>query len=87
MRPLRLIPDGTTIQFMRGRFFAGLIGSAILSTVSVVLFFYPVSILGSTSAAVSLSNYADSKRSRLKPSHRSVSATSGCRSSARRKTS
>ena len=45
MRPLRLVPDGTTIQFMRGRF-AGLIGSAILSTLSVVLFFYPGLNLG-----------------------------------------
>jgi len=45
LRPLRLIPDGTTIQFMRGRF-AGLIGSAILSTISVVLFFYPGLNLG-----------------------------------------
>jgi len=45
IRPLRLVPDGTTIQFMRGRF-AGLIGSAILSTLSVVLFFYPGLNLG-----------------------------------------
>ena len=45
MRPLRLVPDGTTIQFMRGRF-AGLIGSAILSTLSAVLFFYPGLNLG-----------------------------------------
>src|SRR5215469_15143103 len=40
MRTLRLVPDGTTIQFMRGRF-AGLITSAVLSTISVILFFYP----------------------------------------------
>ncbi len=40
MRPLRLVPDGTAIPFMRGRF-AGLIVSAILSTISVVLYFYP----------------------------------------------
>src|ERR1700758_1525572 len=40
LRPLRLVPDGTNIQFMRGRF-AGLIGSAILSTPSLMLFFYP----------------------------------------------
>ena len=63
MRPLRLVPDGTTIQFMRGRF-AGLIGSAILSTISLVLFFYPASISGSISVAVSLSNYAGRRRSR-----------------------
>ena len=37
---LRLVPDGTRIHFMRGRF-AGLIVSAILSTISVVLFFHP----------------------------------------------
>jgi preprotein translocase subunit SecF len=40
MRPLRLVPDGTAIKFMRGRF-AGLITSAVLSLASVVLFFYP----------------------------------------------
>ena len=40
MRPLRLVPDGTAIPFMRGRF-AGLIVSAVLSTISVVLYFYP----------------------------------------------
>ena len=40
IRPLRLVPDHTTIQFMRGRF-AGLITSAILSIASVLLFFYP----------------------------------------------
>lgn len=45
MRPLRLVPDGTQIKFMRGRF-AGLIVSAILSTASVVLFFYPGLNLG-----------------------------------------
>ena len=37
---LRLVPDGTRIQFMRGRF-AGLALSALLSALSVVLFFYP----------------------------------------------
>jgi preprotein translocase SecF subunit len=42
---LRLVPDGTKIAFMRGRF-AGLIVSAILSTASVVLFFYPGLNLG-----------------------------------------
>jgi preprotein translocase subunit SecF len=41
----RLVPDGTRIQFMRGRFM-GLIVSAILSTASVVLFFYPGLNLG-----------------------------------------
>jgi len=40
MRPLRLVPDNTRIHFMRGRY-AGLIVSAILSTLSLVLFFYP----------------------------------------------
>lgn len=45
MRPLRLVPDGTTIQFMRGRF-AGVITSAVLSIISVVLFFYPGLNLG-----------------------------------------
>jgi preprotein translocase subunit SecD/preprotein translocase subunit SecF len=45
-RPLfRLVPDGTTIHFMRGRF-AGLIVSAVLSTASVVLFFKPGLNLG-----------------------------------------
>jgi len=48
---------------MRGRF-AGVIGSAILSTLSVVLFFYPGLNLGSISAAVRLSNCAGHKRSR-----------------------
>ncbi|TWA74106.1 preprotein translocase subunit SecF [Azospirillum brasilense] len=37
---LRLVPDNTNIQFMRGRH-AGLIVSAFLSIASVVLFFYP----------------------------------------------
>jgi preprotein translocase subunit SecF len=45
LRPLRLVPDGTAIEFMRGRF-AGVIVSAILSTLSVVLFFYPGLNLG-----------------------------------------
>jgi preprotein translocase subunit SecF len=45
VRPLRLVPDGTTIQFMRGRF-AGVITSAVLSIISVVLFFYPGLNLG-----------------------------------------
>jgi preprotein translocase subunit SecF len=45
LRPLRLVPDGTAIPFMRGRF-AGLIVSAVLSTLSVVLFFYPGLNLG-----------------------------------------
>jgi preprotein translocase subunit SecF len=40
MRGLRLIPDGTNIQFMRGRH-AGLIVSAVLSIASVILFFAP----------------------------------------------
>src|ERR1700742_4280741 len=45
MKPLRLVPDDTRIHFMRGRF-AGLIGSEILSTLSIVLFFYPGLNLG-----------------------------------------
>jgi preprotein translocase SecF subunit len=46
IRPrFRLVPDGTRIPFMRGRFM-GLIVSAILSTISVVLFFYPGPNLG-----------------------------------------
>jgi preprotein translocase SecF subunit len=45
-RPLfRLVPDGTHIQFMRGRF-AGLIVSAVLSLASIGLFFYPGLRLG-----------------------------------------
>jgi preprotein translocase SecF subunit len=41
----RLVRDGTRIQFMRGRFM-GLIVSAILSTASIILFFYPGLNLG-----------------------------------------
>lgn len=41
----RLVRDGTRIAFMRGRFM-GLIVSAILSTASVVMFFYPGLTLG-----------------------------------------
>ncbi len=45
-RPLlRLAPDNTRIKFMRGRFM-GLIVSAVLSTASVILFFYPGLRLG-----------------------------------------
>jgi preprotein translocase SecF subunit len=40
LRPLLKLPANSSIRFMRGRF-AGLIVSAILSTASVVLFFYP----------------------------------------------
>ena len=40
MRLLRLVPENTKIQFMRGRF-AGVILSAVLSLASVVLFIYP----------------------------------------------
>ncbi len=41
MRPLfRLVPDDTTIPFMKGRF-VGLLVSAILSTLSVILAIYP----------------------------------------------
>jgi len=46
LRPLfRLVPDGTKIKFMRGRFL-GLAVSAILSTLSIGLFFYPGLDLG-----------------------------------------
>ena len=46
IRPrFRLVPDNTRIQFMRGRFM-GLVVSAVLSTASVVLFFYPGLNLG-----------------------------------------
>jgi len=46
LRPLfRIVPDGTRIQFMRGRI-AGLVVSAFLSSISVVLFFYPGLHLG-----------------------------------------
>jgi preprotein translocase subunit SecD/preprotein translocase subunit SecF len=41
----RLVPDNTRIQFMRGRYM-GLIVSAILSTASVIMFFYPGLNLG-----------------------------------------
>ena len=36
----RFVPDGTKIRFMNGRF-AGLIVSAVLSSLSVILFFHP----------------------------------------------
>jgi preprotein translocase subunit SecF len=36
----RLVPDGTRIQFMKGRI-AGLVVSAVLSTLSIILFVYP----------------------------------------------
>jgi preprotein translocase subunit SecF len=45
VRPLRLVPDSTAIPFMRGRF-AGVIASAVLSVLSVALFFYPGLNLG-----------------------------------------
>jgi preprotein translocase subunit SecF len=46
LRPLfRLVPDGTRIAFMRGRYL-GLIVSALLSSLSVGLFFYPGLNLG-----------------------------------------
>ncbi len=46
IRPLfRIVPDETHIKFMRGRFI-GLATSAILSTASVILFFYPGLRLG-----------------------------------------
>ena len=46
MKPMfRFVPDGTKIRFMNGRF-AGLIVSAVLSSASVILFFYPGLNLG-----------------------------------------
>ena len=46
MRPtFRLVPDNTRIHFMRGRIM-GLVVSAILSTASIVMFFYPGLNLG-----------------------------------------
>ncbi|HEY4043650.1 MAG TPA: protein translocase subunit SecF [Rhodopila sp.] len=42
---LRLVPDNTRIQFMKVRY-TGLIISAVLSTLSVLLFFYPGLNLG-----------------------------------------
>ena len=46
LRPLlRIIPDGTRIRFMRGRFL-GLATSAVLSLASIGLFFYPGLNLG-----------------------------------------
>ena len=36
----RFVPDGTKIRFMNGRF-AGLIVSAVLSSLSIILFFHP----------------------------------------------
>ncbi|MGP8025519.1 MAG: protein translocase subunit SecF [Acidocella sp.] len=45
-RPMfRFVPDGTKIRFMNGRF-AGLLTSAVLSTASIFLFFYPGLNLG-----------------------------------------
>jgi len=37
---LRFVPDNTKIKFMRGRIL-GLVVSAVLSTASIILFFYP----------------------------------------------
>jgi preprotein translocase SecF subunit len=46
LRPrFRIVPDGTRIKFMRGRFI-GLMVSAVLSAASVGLFFYPGLNLG-----------------------------------------
>jgi preprotein translocase subunit SecF len=42
---MRLAPDNTTFHFMRGRFI-GLAVSAVLSTASIILFFYPGLNLG-----------------------------------------
>ena len=46
LRPMfRIVPDGTTIKFMRGRYL-GLATSAFLSIASIILFFYPGLHLG-----------------------------------------
>lgn len=46
LRPAaRLVPDGTRIQFMRGRIM-GLVVSAVLSSISAAMFFYPGLNLG-----------------------------------------
>ena len=46
LRPMfRLVPDGTQIRFMRGRFL-GLAVSAVLSTISIIAVFYPGLNLG-----------------------------------------
>ena len=89
MRPLRLVPDGTNIRFMRGRF-AGVIVSALLSTISVVLFFYPGLNLGVDfrgGVVVELRAHptvtVDAVRKLLV---RSATATFGCRNSARHRT-
>ena len=90
MRPLRLIPDGTTIQFMRGRFFAGLIGSAILSTISVVLFFYPGLNLGVDfrgGVVVELRGQQALQVDTIREAFAPLGFGVGCRSSAHRTTS
>jgi preprotein translocase subunit SecF len=86
LRPLRLVPDGTAIHFMRGRF-AGVIVSAVLSTISVVLFFYPGLNLGVDFRGGVVVELRGHNLFRPRPSARrlrhSVSAISGCKSSAR----
>src|ERR1700687_5192734 len=64
MRGLRLVPDDTKIQFMRGRH-AGLIVSAVLSIASVILFFTPglnygIDFLGGVVVELRLPGPADS---------------------------
>lgn len=63
LRPLFKLPERTSIHFMRGRF-AGLIVSAILSTASIVLFFYPglnysIDFLGGTVIELRLAQPTD----------------------------
>ena len=86
MRPIRLVPDGTAIPFMRGRF-AGVITSAVLSIASVVLFFYPGLNLGVDfrgGVVVELRGPQALRPTRsAQLSRRSALATSGCKSSAR----
>ncbi len=68
LRPLLKLPANSSIRFMRGRF-AGLIVSAILSTASIVLFFYPgvnysIDFLGGTVIELRLAQPADPGRIR-----------------------
>jgi preprotein translocase subunit SecF len=68
LRPLVRLPANSSIRFMRGRF-AGLIVSAILSTASVVLFFYPgvnysIDFNGGTVVELRLAQGADASQIR-----------------------
>lgn len=68
LRPLLKLPANTSIRFMRGRF-AGLIVSAILSTASLLLFFYPgvnysIDFQGGTVVELRLAQLAEAGRIR-----------------------